>query len=175
MNGCVTKKGNLYYVVYDDPTNSSGKRKQIWTKGYKRKKDAEKAQREIMHRIDNNTYHAPIKLSLGDYLLTWLDTYVDIKLQPTTAYGYRVNVEKHIIPYIGSIPLQMVNSNHIDELYSSLQKGTPGTPSLSSTSVIYVHRVLRKALQMAVAKRLISRNEADFATVPSNPRLKRLF
>lgn len=168
MRGCITKKGSGYSIIVDLGRDSEGKRKQKWFNGYKTKKEAEKALTTVLHQLQNNTYIEPSKLTVADYLTNWLETYVDVNLSPTTIAGYRVNIIKHVIPKLGNIQLQKLQSYHIQELYNEkLLKGRiDNTGGLSAKSVVYIHRVLRKALQQAVKMQLLQRNVADFIELP---------
>lgn len=75
--------------------------------------------------------------------------------------GYKVNVEKHIIPYIGTIPLNKLQPKDLQALYDKLR-----VAGLSGTSARYVHNNLRKALGQAVKAQLIPRNPADLVDPP---------
>ncbi len=94
--------------------------------------------------------------------------YVESNLAPKTVEGYRVNIERHIIPSIGNIPVQKLQPIHIQEFYKSkLQNGRlDGKGGLSPKSVIYIHRNLREALNHAVKMQIIQRNVADAVEVP---------
>ncbi len=97
--------------------------------------------------IDTNTYVEPKKITLAEYLRRWLERRKK-RLAPHTFCGYQVNVEKHIIPYIGNITLDKLRAADIDDLFSDIlvDKG------LSGTTQLYVFRTLNKALNDAVRR-----------------------
>lgn len=99
--------------------------------------------------------------TVGQYLEHWLKFYCAGRLAPNTIRGYRVNIYNHIIPNIGSIQLCDLMAEDIDELYYILR-----SKGLSSTSVIYVHAVLRKSLNTAMKRRLISENVVNYVDPP---------
>lgn len=101
------------------------------------------------------------KLTLGEYLNQWLDTYCELRLAKNTVLGYRVNVDKHIIPYIGEIQLDKLQPTDVERLYTVLLGN-----GLSNTSVRYVHAVLRCALNCALRRRMVSENAANLAYAP---------
>lgn len=170
MKGCITKKGSTYSIIVDMGRDGNGKRKQKWFNGYKTKKEAEKALIKILSQLEDNSFIDPSKITVKEYLLNWLETYVDTNLAKTTARGYRVNVEKHVIPEFGNMLLSKLQPIHIQALYNKkLKEGrVDGKGGLSAKSVIYIHRVLRKALSQAVKLQILSKNPADFVDIPKN-------
>ena len=99
--------------------------------------------------------------TVGQYLEHWLKFYCAGRLAPNTIRGYRVNIYHHIIPNIGEIPLRELAPEDIDELYYILK-----SKGLSSTSIIYVHAVLRKALNTAMKRRSIAENVVNYVDPP---------
>lgn len=83
------------------------------------------------------------------------------RLRPLTYAGYKVNVEKHLIPTIGRIPLDQLTPLNVQEMMNRhLAAG------LSAKSVAYVHQVLRTALGLAVRWDMVSRNVARLVDRP---------
>ncbi len=167
MKGCITKKGSKYWLVLDLGRDINGKRIIKWHSSYDKKPEAEKARIEILHSLQNNTYINPEKLLLGQYLRQWLSDY-EVNLAVKTIEGYRVNIEGHIIPCLGQIPLQKLQPVHIQQFYKEKLKNgrLDGKGGLSPKSVLYIHRVLREALNHAVKMQLIPRNVADMVETP---------
>lgn len=82
--------------------------------------------------------------------------YIVIKLKPNTQRGYRINVQKHIIPYIGFADVKEVDLPCLDYLNDRLtDKG------LSPRSIVYVHATLRKMLEFAKRRGYITHNPYD--------------
>lgn len=168
MKGTIKKRGNTYTIIIDIGKDLNGKRKQKWYGGYKRKKDAEKDLINLLYQLETNTFVNPEKITLGEYLSRWMVDYVELNLSPKTIEGYRVNIERHIIPVIGNIALQKLQPIHIQQFYcTKLQNGRlDGKGGLSPKSILYIHRNLREALNHAVKIQLIQRNVADAVEVP---------
>ena len=95
------------------------------------------------------------KKTVGEFLTEWLKTYGEQNLRPTTYIGYATNINKHLIPAIGSIPLKKLTPAMIDSMYVELR-----AKNLSERSVQYVHAVLRVALEGARKYRYIQTNPA---------------
>lgn len=109
-------------------------------------------------------------LTLGEYLEKWLSFYCASRLAPNTIRGYKVNIKNHIIPYIGDEKLCELSPDMIDDLYYRLR-----CEGLSATSVLYVHSVLRKALNTAKKRRLIMENVIDFVDPPRKEKYRPKF
>lgn len=115
------------------------------------------------------------KKPLGEFLLHWIDNIARPDLAPNTYESYRWEIEKHIIPVMGHIPLASLGPVHIQDFYSykSLAGGirkpakpknenvpeVPAPPKgLSNRTVQYLHSILNKALEKAVDLELLDRN-----------------
>lgn len=105
-------------------------------------------------------------MTLKDYLYEWLESY-KIQLSYNTIRGYEVNI-RHIIRYIGNVELAELTYSDIQKCYKELLK------TLSGTSVLYCHRVLRSALHHAERLDFINKNPCDFVYPPrkNKPHIK---
>lgn len=89
------------------------------------------------------------------------NSYCQVNLKPTTCNGYRVNIENHIIPYIGALDADKLTVDDVDELIDELfNKG------LSKRSVRYVLAVLRKAFEFGVKRGYVQRNIISVVDMP---------
>lgn len=163
MKGHLKKRGEVWYVVLylgRDPVTQ--KKKYSWQKAGRTKKEAEKKLHELINQIDNNIFIEPKKLTIAEYLLNWIDTYVKQNLATLTQESYIRDITKHIIPVLGNIPLQKLQPLHIQQYYTfALEKGRlDGKGGLSPKMVVYHHRILTKALNTAIKHRLIQFNPA---------------
>ncbi|HYE10515.1 MAG TPA: site-specific integrase [Patescibacteria group bacterium] len=168
------KKGQkVYDVLYRVEDPRTGKKKQMLKRGFKTKKEAQEFLVGIQNKILTGSYVSPDNLTLKDYLKDWLKVYAEPNLKPATIDGYRNNIERHIIPCIGHIPLQKLKAANIQEFYALKLKGDEeGNNALSGKSVVYIHRVLSQALKHALNKQLIPRNVANEVTPPKIKKFK---
>ncbi len=101
------------------------------------------------------------KLTLGEHLTRWLEESVRGNVRPRTLDNYRLQVERHISPALGSVKLKDLSPAHVQRLIrDKLDSG------LSPASVRYVHAVLRRALRQAVRWGLAPRNAAEAVDLP---------
>lgn len=171
MRGHIAKKGRRYYVViYEGVNASTGKPKRRWHTAGETRAEAEKLLAELVKRVHDGDYRAPDKITVGDYLLhRWLPA-KKTRLKPTTAGVYQRNIQLHINPNIGHIPLQRLQPEDLDGLYAKLlsegkRNGKDG--GLSARSVRAVHTTIQSALSDAVRKGTVFRNVADLADPPA--------
>ena len=165
----VTRNGKSYtywegrVTVDIDPI--TGRQVQRTITGKTQKEVAQKM-REIAVEVDQKTYKAPCKLTVGEWLEIWKREYTgDVK--PSTAYLYGRNIDQYIIPYLGSVKLEKLTPLQVQEFYNRLLKpDKEEVRPLSAKTVRNVHGVLHKALQQAVQAGYIRANPASACKPP---------
>lgn len=151
-----------------------------------------KTQREVSQKLaavvtdmENGTYIAPSKQTVGQWLDTWADTYLG-GVKPHTVVAYKTQISNHIKPNIGAVKLEALDTPTIQQMYNKLAKTGQQMPKrnkdgelvrrggnivyeavpLSPKSIKNIHGVLHKALQQAIAAGLIRSNPADACALP---------
>ena len=143
----------------------TGKQIQRSVSGKTQKEVAQKL-REISVEIDKRTYLAPTKLTVKDWLDTWVKEYLE-DIKPSTKYLYTRNVEMYIIPNLGSVKLDALTSPMVQALYNRLHKpDKKDVNPLSAKTIRSLHGVLHKALQQAVLNGYIRVNPTDACKPP---------
>ena len=143
----------------------TGKQIQRSVSGKTQKEVAQKL-REISVEIDKRTYLAPTKLTVKDWLDTWVKEYLE-DIKPSTKYLYTRNVEMYIIPNLGSVKLDALTSPMVQALYNRLHKpDKKDVKPLSAKTIRSLHGVLHKALQQAVLNGYIRVNPTDACKPP---------
>lgn len=130
MRGYVVKKGKQYYaVIYEGVDPTTGKERRQWHPGGPVKRDAERLVNELVKRKDDGTYRGPDRLTVGEYLTQrWLPNQVS-QLSPATFDSYRRNIELHVIPRIGGVPLQKLAASVRSRCASSTPSCTKHYPT----------------------------------------------
>lgn len=98
------------------------------------------------------------KQTFGQFLEHWFEQVVKPRIRPTT-YASRIAwVYKHILPAIGSVPLQKLTAEHIERFQAAkLKEGkAPGT-------VKQYRRTIISCLEVAVQRGYITRNVGRLA------------
>src|SRR5437763_9830625 len=93
--------------------------------------------------------------TVEEFLRSWLETSVKPRVRPLTYAGYKVNVEKHLIPTLGKIRLDQLTPQHVQMMMNNrLAAG------FSPKTISYLHQVLRTSLGLAVRWDMVFRNVA---------------
>jgi integrase len=165
------KEGTVYdvYFRYQD-----GDTRQNYAKrGFLDRKEAQEHEAEMRIKLSKPTFSLSAaqkgKMPLSEYLLEWLVTYAKHNVRPNTYRGYEINIRKHVIPNIGTISLNTVTAQMLDNMYRKLLEN-----GLSIASVKYVHRTLSIALKHALSYQYIESNPTKntitkFATNSKTP------
>ncbi len=172
MQGSFVRKRGKFWTAYYYVADTTGQRRQRSKGGFRTKAAANQALNTILADLDKGDYVEPSKLTLGDYLTgRWLPI-MRHSLSPTTYDTYERMLGVHVIPRLGSVPLQQLSVDQLDQLYSDLLRDGrhDGTGGLSPRSVRAMHSMLHKALKDAERKQLVQRNVADAADAPKQRR-----
>lgn len=129
--------------------------------------------------VTNREYFEPGKLTVKQWFKMWLDEYCGDK-KFLTIKQYSSMSETHIFPALGAVKLSTLSSPDIQKFYNRMAKEgktiektdkatgkviTTKEP-LSTKTIRNIHGIMHKALETAVEQKLISRNPADYVTVP---------
>lgn len=130
---------------------------------------------QAVAEIDNGTYQAPSKLTVGQWLDIWQREYLG-GVKPRTVDSYKTTIKVHIRPALGTVRLEALTAPAVQSFYNSLSKPQGERPGLSPKTVKNVHGVLHKALQQAVKVGYLRFNPADACELPrvERPELKPL-
>lgn len=157
--------GKSYSYVLRIPDPNNGRTKPKWVGGFDSEKSAKLARDKARVALGNRDYTPPTKITVGEYLNTWLESK---KVSPTTLERYIGVIKHYIEPKIGAIKLQDLRAFHIQNLYTELanENGVTGKP-LSERSIQLTGVVLKMALRHAVeVDNLISVNPAQRIKLP---------
>ena len=126
----------------------------------KTQNEVRKKMTEAIAAVDNGTYKEPSKMTVADWLETWMETYL-VHLKPRSKESYESNIKYHLIPGLGKIRLEALNTHTIQTFYNRLTAGTDEKSGLSTKSLRNLHGILHKALNQAVAIGYLRTNPAD--------------
>ena len=131
-----------------------------------------KTQKEVAQKlkaataaIDEGTYTAPSKMTVGQWLDIWTAEYLG-GVKPSTTHSYKTTVKNHLKPNLGAIKLESLTAHTIQSLYNAYSTPSEGKEPLSPKTIKNIHGILHKALQQAVANGYIRFNPADPCALP---------
>jgi integrase len=130
------------------------------SKGFQTKTEGLTWLRKMQSEVDRGLDVQGGKILLQEYLTQWLEA-SKVSLRPKTALQYEQVTRKHIVPHIGSIPVNALRLVKVEQFYSTLLLSGVGV-----RTVRIVHAVLHKALEKTVRYQIISYNPVHGAILP---------
>jgi len=169
MKGYVRRKGDRWYaVIYEGVDPATGKERRSWHAAGTERADAERLAAKLAAQVNGRQSRGQA-MTFGAYLQSqWLPG-KKAALRPSTYAGYRGNVELHVIPTLGRIPIRRLRDEHLEEFYDRLAHPTGDTRALSPKTVLEIHLIVRAALADALREEYVTRNVALSARVPRPP------
>lgn len=144
--------------------DESGKLHQKYRSGFRTKREAEDWEHTYLQnnsRLDADA----LGLTLSAYLQKYL-TMIEGSVSANTFRGYRTNINR-INQHLGSIRLNRLRKMDIEIAYKTMSQETvAGGKPIRITTIRYVHRTLRAALNAAVENQYILSNPAASARLP---------
>ena len=95
----------------------------------------------------------------------WLTNIAARRVRPRTLESYESMIRMHITPYLGGQRLDRLQPEHLEQLYNALLE-----QGLSPTTVLRVHRIISRALKVAMQRQRIHRNVATLVDPPAQRR-----
>jgi integrase len=117
---------------------------------------------QALSDLGRGTFVTPHKLTLGEWLDTWLKYYKQPSIRPVTFDSYETMVRCHLKPVLGHISLKDLRPEHVQRFYNAKRDA-----GLSQRSVRLLHTVLHNALKQAMKNPLVVRNVSEATTRPA--------
>ena len=176
ITGCLQQKNGFYYVLLY--LKIDGKRKVKWIstklpvdgtserkakrafdeiRSQFEKEYEEQLQREEQERILAQTVPPDARLEFSAYMDKWLNS-VRSTIATATYQSYANMLRARIIPYFEprGIAVMDLTPQDIEDFYQKVL-----ADGCTTNTVIHYHAIIRKALQSAVRKDILSKNPAD--------------
>ncbi len=112
------------------------------------------------------------RMTLGEWLDTWLEDYKEGTIRPSTLTSYRQFIEAYIKPELGHKQISLITSHDVQSMYNRLKKNgrvnedADGGHALSDATVNHIHTMLHGAMKDAVQAHIIPRNPTEGPTAP---------
>ena len=151
--GSISKRSDGRYMAR---YTVNGKRKTIYgaTHGEVREKLNEK-----LTEIARGEYFEPTKMTVEQWMKTWLVTYALPSVKQSTYVSYEGYVRLHINPALGDILLVALTTEQLQKFFNDLRKSTPKRKkALSTKSVRNIYNMFHTALDQAAIEHKIIRN-----------------
>jgi hypothetical protein len=103
--------------------------------------------------------------TVAEWLEHWLTNVAPRRVRQRTLEGYETIVRRHLIPGIGRHRIDRLQAEHLDQLYTALLDA-----GYSPASVLRFHRVLSRALHVAMQRGRVAATSPPWSTRPPSGR-----
>jgi len=165
----IRKRDDYWQVkVYAGRDPLTGKERYEYDRA-RTKREAERVEAALKTKVAEGRHRSTAARTVADLVERWYEWRQGVKeISPTTLLGYRLQIDRRIIPALGRLPVRRLDVETLDTFYAELRKrGNQDGGPLSASQIRSVHTVLSGSLQQAVAWGWIARNPARLATPPS--------
>lgn len=151
-------------ITSHHPVTGNRQNKTIGT--YRTKKEAQQAERDALTQQERGTLLDPAKTTVAEMLESWLTTKHG-EITGQSIRDYEIIIRKHVIPALGSIPVQKLTAPRLQGQY-----GTWSAQGMSPRMIRGCHMRLSQALRQAVRFGLVASNVCDSVNPPKLGRSK---
>lgn len=151
-----------YHAWLSMGVKSGGRRDRRHVSGGTRREVAEKL-RAMQAKRDAGVVPSTGRSStVAVWLEHWLDNIASQKVRPKTLQGYRGMVRCRIAPAVGHHRLDRLQPEHVEAFYAGMK-----AEGLSSATVLQCHRILSRALKVAMQRGKVAQNVCTLVDAPS--------
>jgi integrase len=105
------------------------------------------------------------QVTVEQWLIHWQNTIAQRKVRPSTLVRYKQLIKHQIVPGIGHHRLDRLQPEHIEAMYTELLNRNDNP--LRPATVLQCHRVLSRALKVAMQRGRVARNVCTLIDAPS--------
>jgi integrase len=159
-------RSGKWMFAFDVERGPGEKRQQVRKTGFRTKKEAEAAERQVRAEHDQGVRINEADISLATFFDQWLSAYAPNRLKPSTAERYEQLARLYIKPAIGKLTMRQIRPYHIELCCQEVT-----AQGRSSTTALRVYSLLHLVLRQAVRKwQLLPRNPAEAVERPKAPK-----
>jgi len=100
--------------------------------------------------------------TLQQWLSTYLETVAPRRCDPSTIHGYASKMRNYVYPVAGNVRLDRLAPEHLDAIYLAMTRA-----GRADATVLQVHRILSRALEVAFRRGMCPRNVAKLIDSPT--------
>ena len=145
-------------TVGRDPKN--GKLKRAYFYG-KTRKEVDYKLTKAKHDNSRGTFVARHKVTVGEWLDTWLWEYKKPGLRPITFDSYEMIIRRHLKPELGNISLLDLRPEYVQQYHNGKSR-----EGLAASTIRLHHVILSDALKQAEKNSLVMRNVCRLVETP---------
>jgi len=167
-----SREGSLYYDPSDgrwhgwvDMGIGMGGRRDRRHVASRSQADVVRKMRDLATKRDAGTVPtAGRQPTVADWLAYFVDIIAARKVRPRTLQSYRWLVDTHLVPRLGHHRLDRLQPEHVETAYTHMLDS-----GLAPATVLHAHRVLSRALKVALQRGRVARNVCTLVEAPTVP------
>lgn len=122
------------------------------------KKDAERAMHEYIRELEKGYYVTDSKITISEWIDTWLEVYIIPNVSPTTLSRYQGMIKRYIKPIIGHMQVQQLNTLAVQAWVNGLKISPSSGKPMAAATVKHAYHVLKGSMDKAVLAGIIPRS-----------------
>lgn len=122
------------------------------------KKDAERAMHEYIRELEKGYYVTDSKITIYEWIDTWLEVYIEPNVSPTTLSRYKGMIQRYIKPLIGHMQVQQLKTLAVQAWVNGLKVSPASGKEMSAATVKHAYHVLKGSMDKAVLAGIIPRS-----------------
>jgi integrase len=120
---------------------------------------AQKELTKLLSSADTGTYVDPHGETIAAFAARWLRDWAAGNVSNKTFERYEALIKVHVLPRIGSIPIQKLRAADLQKLYAGL--------TVADRTRLHIHRVIHRMLKHAAQWSVVHQNVATLVDAPS--------
>lgn len=162
-----TKVGYDWQITVELPKDPlTGKRVRKYKTVRGSKKDAERVMREYITELEKGFYVTDNKITVSQWMQTWLTVYSAPNASPTTFAEYEGMVARYVDPMIGHIQVQQLTMLAVQAWVNKLRTSPITGLPMAAASVRHIYQIVKSAMDKAVLAGVISRSPCIGVILP---------
>lgn len=152
------RKDGTWEARYSLGVDSRGKpiRKSIYSKS---RTELSKRLTKILNDINMNTYIDPSKVTVEEWIETWLRDYKENSVSTKTFNSYKQQLDLYIIPHLGYVYLKDLRPEQVQATFNKMK-------GLSERTIKYTKTVFNMCMKRAKINKLIPENPCEYIEPP---------
>ena len=122
------------------------------------KKEAERAMHEYIRELEKGYYVTDSKITISEWIDTWLEVYIVPNVSPTTLSRYQGMIKRYIKPIIGHMQVQQLNTLAVQAWVNGLKISPSSGKPMAAATVKHAYHVLKGCMDKAVLAGIIPRS-----------------
>ena len=176
MANIIQRGENSYRFVVSLPKNAKGEYPRrtttyVVTEKLSPKKLEEHLEHEYLkfkQEVLSGNYIKPEKMIFSVFAEEWLKKFAEKELSSTTFANYESKLTTNILPVIGHVRMDEINTLMLQSLMDGLKRKDGSTEELSFYTKFDVYRTLRSIFKYAIQWKVLVKNPLEGVTKPKN-------